>query len=240
MKSIIVGIYVRYSKLFYVVLLSLFCFFSIAGSYASSPFLISISNPPATATLNTAGQSQTWPNAGILNDGTNTPISLRATIVSISAGDSINLFTSGDNPVVRAATGTLEAEILWEVFNANTGAPILGDPAFLITDIDGSGGNPIESVSAECRGLTSYTINGDFVQGVNANSSNAAQTNIQITETNGTILGEGTQGQNGSQQEGYLQFNWTNVDNWTVTYFATTGGRWFVHDADGDIPFSLI
>ena len=196
--------------------------------------LISISNPPPTVTTSTAGTSQFWPNAGTVNG---TPISLMATVTSISAGDSINLFTSGDNPVVRAATGSFSATVVWEVFDAATGAPIVADPNFLITDIDGSNGNPIESVSAACAGLTSFTTNGVFLEGNNANSNGNSATNIRVTESGGTILGEGTQGQNGSQQEGFLQYSWNGVSSWTVNYFATTGGRWFVHDADGDIPF---
>lgn len=203
----------------------------------AAPFRISVSNPSPSVTMTTAGQTAFFQNAGVLDDGSNTPISLRATLVSISAGDSITVFRSGDNPVVRANTGTLAAEVRWEVFNRNTGQPINGDPAFLITDIDGRNGNPIESVSAQCAGLTSYTVNGAYVPGVNANNSSAAQTNIRVTEINGSILAEGTQNQSGTQQEGYMQYNWTDVNSWVVRYFATTGGRWYVHDADGDIPF---
>jgi len=213
------------------------------GTSYAAPFLISVTNPPAAVNVG-AGGTQFWPNAGFLDNDSSgnftagdVLISLRATVITISAGDTVRLFTSGDNPVVRANTGTLAAEIRWDVTDRNTGAPVAGDPAFLITDIDGNNGNPIESVSALCEGLTSYTTNGAFVPGVNANNSGAAQSNIQVTESNGTILGEGTQNQNGGQQEGYMQFNWTGLDSWVVNYFATTGGRWFVHDADGDVPF---
>ncbi|MDB4512336.1 DUF11 domain-containing protein, partial [Arenicella sp.] len=110
-------------------------------------------------------------------------------------------------------------------------------PDFLITDIDGNNGSTIESVSAACAGLTSYTTNGDFLLGCNANSNSACDTNINVSESGGNILAEGTQGQNGSQQEGYMQYSWTGVSSWVVNYFATTGGRWYVHDADGDVPF---
>jgi len=202
----------------------------------AAPLLISISNPPAAINATAVGDTQFWPNAGTLGVG-GTPISLRATVQSISAGDSIRLFTSGDNPVVRANTGTLTATVLWEVFDRNTGLAVSGDPDFLITDIDGRNGNPIESVSAACAGLTSFTTNGDFLAGCNANSNNACESNIRVSESGGSILAEGTQGQNGGQQEGYMQYSWTDVSNWTVTYIATSGGRWYVHDADGDIPF---
>jgi len=127
--------------------------------------------------------------------------------------------------------------VVWEVFNAVTGAPITADPNFLITDIDGNNGNPIESVSAACAGLTSYTVNGNFIPNCNANNDPACATNIQVTESGGNILGEGTQNQNGGQQEGFIQYSWNGVTEWTVNYFATTRGRWFVHDADGDVPF---
>lgn len=210
----------------------------------AAPFLISISNPPPTVNIGAAGGSQFWPNAGFLdndNNGTfstgDVLISLRATVVSISAGDQVRLFTSGDNPVVRTNTGSFSAEIRWDVTDRISGLPVVGDPAFLITDIDGRNGNPIESVSALCEGLTSYTVNGNYIPGVNANNNAAAQTNIRVTETDGTILGEGTQNQSGNQQEGYMQFNWTGLDSWTVNYFSTNAGRWFVHDADGDVPF---
>ncbi len=216
---------------------TVFLFFAllfISSTGANAQTLISISNPPAAVNVNAVGGSQFWPNAGTVNG---TPISLRATVTSISAGDSVRLFTSGDNPVVRANTGTLSSTVLWEVFNAATGAPISADPNFLITDIDGNNGNPIESVSAACAGLTSYTTNGVFLAGCNANSNNACDTNIRVSESGGNILAEGTQNQNGNQQEGYMQYSWTGVNSWVVNYFATTGGRWYVHDADGDIPF---
>lgn len=203
------------------------------SSSASAQTLISISNPPAAINTTTAGATQFWLNAGTV-DGT--PVSLRATVDSISG--SIRLFTSGDNPVVRTNTGGTMATITWEITNRATGAPILADPNFLITDIDGSGGTPNESVSAACAGLTSYTINGDFVAGCNANSNpGLCQTNIRVTESGGNILAEGTQNQNGGQQEGYMQYSWTDVSSWVVNYMSVTGGRWFVHDADGDVPF---
>ncbi len=205
-------------------------------SVYAAPLLISITNPPPTVTATAVGDTQFWPNAGTLGVG-GTPISLRATLQSISAGDSIRLFTSGDNPVVRADTGTLAATVLWEVFDQATGLPIVGDPDFLITDIDGRNGTPIESVSAACAGLTSYTTNGNFLAGCNANTNNACESNIRVSESGGSILAEGTQGQNGNQQESYMQYSWTGVSDWTVSYFATTGGRWYVHDADGDVPF---
>ncbi len=206
----------------------------LSGVSAAQTMLISITNPPATVNATAVGDTQFWPNAGTVGG---VPISLRATLTSISAGDSVRFFTSGDNPVVRANTGTLSSTVLWEVFNAATGAPISGDPNFLITDIDGNGGSPIESVSAACRGLTSYTTNGNFIQNCNANNDSACESNIRVSESGGNILAEGTQNQNGGQQEGYMQYSWTGVSNWTVNYFATTGGRWYVHDADGDIPF---
>ena len=187
---------------------------------AQAQTLISISNPPTSVNATAVGDSQFWPSAGTVNG---VPISLQATVTSIGAGDSLSLFTSGDNPVVRSNTSTFSATVVWEVFNAATGAPIVADPNFLITDIDGNNGTPIESASASCEGLTSFTVN--------------APTNIAISESNGAILGEGTQSQNGNQQEGFLQYSWNNVTEWTVNYFTTTRGRWFVHDADGDIPF---
>ena len=63
------------------------------------------------------------------------------------------------------------------------------------------------------------------------------ESNIRVSESGGSILAEGTQNQNAGQQEGYMQYSWTDVSSWTVSYFATTWGRWYVHDADGDIPF---
>jgi len=116
--------------------LLLFLFF-ISGFncfVVAAPIAISISNPPAAVNASNVGDTQFWPNAGSVGG---TPISLRATLTSISAGDTVRLFTSGDNPVVRANTGTLSSTVLWEVFDANTGLPIFGDPNFLITDIDG-------------------------------------------------------------------------------------------------------
>ena len=212
-----------------------------ANTAVAQTMLISITNPPPSVTATIVGTTQFWPNAGSVGG---VPISLRATLTSISAGDSVSFFTSGDNPVVRANTGTLSSTVLWEVFNAATGAPISGNPNFLITDIDGRGGSPIESVSAACRGLTSYTVNGNFSQGCNANTNNTnplngeqCDTNIRVSESGGNILAEGTQNQNGGQQEGYMQYSWTGVSSWVVNYFATTGGRWYVHDADGDVPF---
>ncbi len=199
----------------------------------AAPFLISVSNA-GVATGTTAGVTQTWNNAGTVGG---VPISLRATVTSISAGDSISIGSIGDNPAVQANTSTFSADVLWEAFYQGTTTPILGDVRFLTTDIDGNNGTTIETVSALCTGLTSYATNGIFIEGVNANTSSLAQSNIRISEINGNIQGEGTQNQNSSQQEGYVQYNWTNVSSWTVHYEATTSGRVFEHDGDGDIPF---
>ena len=210
--------------------LALLGLFSVS---ASAQTLISISNPPTSVNATTAGATQFWPNAGTVNG---TPVSLRATVLSVTG--SVSLFTSGDNPVVRTNTGGSMATIDWEITDSATGAPILADPNFLITDIDGNNGTPNESVSAACAGLTSFTVNGDFMDGCNANNTpGVCQSNIRVTESGGNILGEGTQNQNGSQQEGYLQYSWTSISNWVVNYMSVTGGRWFVHDADGDVPF---
>jgi len=213
-----------------ICLLLLLFLFPVSGY---SQTLISISNPPASVVVTMPGGTQFWPNAGTVNG---TPVSLRATVDAVVG--SITLFTSGDNPVVRTNLAGSMATITWEITNTATGAPISADPNFLITDIDGTGGNPNESVSAACEGLTSYTVNGDFVAGCNANNTPlVCQTNIRVSEAGGNILAEGTQNQNGGQQEGYMQYSWTGVDTWVVNYMSVTGGRWFVHDADGDVPF---
>jgi len=213
----------------------------LTHSASAQQFLISISNPPTQVDATAAGDSQFWVNAGVLQQpGPDIPISLRATVLSISAGDSVRLFTRGDDPAVRANTGTLSAVISWEVFDRNTGLPIFGNPDFLITDIDGRNGIPIESVSAACAGLNSFETNGEFDpfnDGCNANFDARCDTNIRVSESGGAILAEGTQGQNSSQQEGYIQYNWVNRSEWTVSYFATTPGRVYNHDADGDIDF---
>jgi len=217
-------------KVICVFLLAVSALFSLN---APAQTLISISNPPAAINATTVGTTQFWPNAGTVNG---TPVSLRATVDAITG--SVRLFTSGDNPVVRTNTGGSMATITWEISNRATGAPILADPNFLITDIDGSNGTPNESVSAACAGLTSFTTNGVFLAGCNANSTpGTCQTNIRVSEFGGSILAEGTQNQNGGQQEGYMQYSWNDVDNWVVDYMSVTGGRWFVHDADGDVPF---
>jgi len=219
-----------HKRFFYSLFLVISVFFAFS---VSAQTLISISNPPAAINTTTAGTTQFWPNAGTVNG---TPVSLRATVTAITG--SIRLFTSGDNPVVRTNTGGSMATITWEITNTATGAPILADPNFLITDIDGNGGVPNESVSAACEGLTSYTVNGDFLAGCNANNTpGMCQTNIRVSESGGNILAEGTQNQNGGQQEGYMQYSWTGVSSWVVDYMSVTGGRWFVHDADGDVPF---
>jgi len=217
-------------KVICVFLLAVSALFSLN---APAQTLISISNPPAAINATTVGTTQFWPNAGTVNG---TPVSLRATVDAITG--SVRLFTSGDNPVVRTNTGGSMATITWEISNRATGAPILADPNFLITDIDGSNGTPNESVSAACAGLTSFTTNGVFLAGCNANSTpGTCQTNIRVSEFGGSILAEGTQNQNGGQQEGYMQYSWNDVDTWVVDYMSVTGGRWFVHDADGDVPF---
>jgi len=129
----------------------LFLSVAVFSVFVQAQTLISISNPPAAVTTTAAGTVQFWANAGTVNG---VPVSLRATTNSVIG--SITLFTSGDNPVVRTDIAGSMATITWEVFNTATGAPILADPNFLITDIDGNGGTPNESVSAACAGLTSF------------------------------------------------------------------------------------
>ena len=76
-------------------------------------------------------------------------ISLRATIVSLTAGETIQFdqpgFFFGDDPgfLMRASgAGTATAEVRWEVFYTSTGAPANIDVSYTVADIDGVNGNP--------------------------------------------------------------------------------------------------
>jgi large repetitive protein len=193
-----------------------------------APLLISVSSAPTVTGAGVAGTIGLWTNAGFL--GTDA-IDLRATVVSVTGTAVVGLtLGTGDDPRVTI-TGVGSALIRWEVFKSGTNQTVIaiGDPNFLIRDLDGIGGvgASVEGAAADLTGLNSYTTN--------------SPTNLVLTNDTIQIRADGTLGQTAADQAAWVKFNWLNRSAWESTYFcfnASAGTRFYDHDGDGDFVFS--
>ena len=178
------------------------------------------------------GATATWADVGSLNGQA---ISLRATIVSLTAGETIQFdqpgFAFGDDPgfLMRASgAGTATAEVRWEVFYTSTGAPANIDVSYTVADIDGVNGNPRsrEWVTVDTDTLSSF--------------ENAGTSRILFdTSIPGEVTASGSANESSSAASA-ARFNWLDTSSFTITYnldptAATTAG--FSHD--GDLDFNL-
>jgi large repetitive protein len=182
-----------------------------------------------------AGATATWANAGTIGGQA---IDLRATIVSITSGASVQFdrpVAGVDNPaflvVAGTATGQVSAEIRWQTFLAGTNTAISGDVTYSIADIDGVGGNPNsrERIRVDTATLSSYTL--DTV------------TDINVVNSPGLVTASGTQDElaNPPLPRSAIKLNWVNTASWTITYDLFTAGATqagFSHDGDNDFAFS--
>ncbi|WP_108811397.1 Ig-like domain-containing protein [Sphingorhabdus sp. Alg231-15] len=171
----------------------------------------------------------TWTDAGTFNGQ---QFSLRATIVSITDSDNIAFNTSGDDPgfLLRAfgTRTTATAEIRWDIFNTNSGAPIDIDVSFTVADIDGRSGDPRsrEWVTVDTDTLSSF--------------QNAGPSDIEFdTSIPGEVTASGTQDEGGDPSSA-ARFNWLDTSSFAITYnlnpnAASAAG--FSHD--GDLDFDL-
>jgi large repetitive protein len=182
-----------------------------------------------------AGATATWANAGTIGGQV---IDLRATVVSVTAGASVQFdrpVAASDNPafllVAGTATGLVSAEIRWETFIAGTNTLIAGDITYSIADIDGVGGNPNsrERIRVDTNTLSSYTLDGT--------------TDIQVTNTPGLVTASGTQDEvaNPPLPRSAIRLNWIATSSFTITYDLFTAGATqagFSHDGDNDFAFT--
>ena len=174
----------------------------------------------------------TWDNVGTFNGQS---ISLRATVVSITAGETILFYQPGllfgDDPgflLVSDGGPIGTAEVQWDIIYTNSGVPINVDVSFTVADIDGVGNNPRsrEWVTVDTDTLSSF--------------ENAGTSNIDFdTSIAGEVTASGLQDENGSV-ESAARFNWLDTSSFTITYnldpnAATAAG--FSHD--GDLDFDL-
>ncbi|MBV7267540.1 Ig-like domain-containing protein, partial [Erythrobacter ani] len=177
------------------------------------------------------GGTATWDNVGALSGQS---ISLRATVVSLSAGDSIRFERPGvvsDDPTFAVFAGgptnqNAQIEILWEVFFTDTGAPAQIDIDFTVADLDGSGNVPRsrEFVVVDTDTLSSFQA---------ANGSNV----LFDTSVPGEITASGTQNEGGGVPSA-ARFSWLETNSWTITYNlvpTAASNAVFSHDGDADL-----
>ncbi len=185
--------------------------------------------PVSSGTRVGENATATWTNAGTFNGQ---QFSLRATIVSISANDNITFSTSGDDPgfLLRAfgTPTTATAEVRWDIFYTNSGAPVNIDVSFTVADIDGTSGDPRsrEWVTVDTDTLSSF--------------QNAGPSDIEFdTSIPGEVTASGTQDEGGDPSSA-ARFNWLDTSSFTITYnlnpFAASAAG-FSHD--GDLDFNL-
>ncbi|MEP3225399.1 MAG: Ig-like domain-containing protein [Parasphingorhabdus sp.] len=176
------------------------------------------------------GATATWTNVGTVNGQ---QISLRATVVSLTAGDDIRFSTSGDDPRLllreRGAPGVATTEIRWDVFFAASGAPVNIDVSFTVADIDGTAGQP--------RSREFVTVDTDTLSSFENAGSSDIDFDISIP---GEVTASGTQNEFGDASSA-ARFNWLDTSSFTITYnldpasgFTAAG---FGHD--GDLDFNL-
>ncbi len=185
--------------------------------------------PVSSGTRVGENATATWTNAGTFNGQ---QFSLRATIVSISANDNIAFSTSGDDPgfLLRAfgPRTTATAEIRWDIFYTNSGAPVDIDVSFTVADIDGRSGDPRsrEWVTVDTDTLSSF--------------QNAGPSDIEFdTSIPGEVTASGTQDEGGDPSSA-ARFNWLDTSSFTITYNLNpnaAGAAGFSHD--GDLDFDL-
>ncbi len=178
------------------------------------------------------GGTGTWVNVGTVNGQS---ISIRATVVSISAGDTVRFDrpTSGDDDpgfLLRSNGGPVAtAEIRWDIFFTATGAPVEIDVSYTVADIDGVGGNTNsrEFVVVDTDTLSSFQA---------ANGSNVAFD----TSVPGQVTASGTQNES-SGVPSAARFNWLDTSSFTITYNIDPASgvpqAGFSHD--GDLDFNL-
>ncbi len=178
------------------------------------------------------GGSGTWANVGTVNGQS---ISIRATIVSITAGDTVRFdrpVSGDDDPgfLLRSNGGPLAtAEIRWDIFFTATGAPVEIDVSYTVSDIDGTAGQPRsrEFVTVETDTLSSFEA---------ANGSNVDFD----TSVTGEVTASGTQNEGGGVPSA-ARFNWLDTSSFTITYnidpSSGVGQAGYSHD--GDLDFDL-
>ncbi len=183
----------------------------------------------------TVGATGTWDNVGTVSGQS---ISIRATIVSISSGDTIRFDRptgSNDDPafLLRSNGGPLAtAEVRWDIFFTASGAPVDIDVSYTVADIDGASGQP--------RSREFVTVSTDTL----SSFENAGTSNIVFdTSTVGEVTASGTQSENSNppQSPSAARFNWLDTNNFTITYnidpASGVGQAGFSHD--GDLDFNL-
>lgn len=180
----------------------------------------------------TVGATGTWDNVGRVNGQS---ISIRATIVSLTAGDTIRFDRpfggSDDDPAFllrSSGSGIATAEIRWDIFYTSSGVPVDVDVSFTVADIDGRNGDPRsrEWVTVDTDTLSSF--------------QNAGPSDIEFdTSIAGEVTASGTQNEGGDPSSA-ARFNWLDTSSFEITYnvnpqAATNAG--FSHD--GDLDFNL-
>ena len=188
------------------------------------------------------GAVAVWANAATFSGRS---VDLKATIVSLTAGDAVRFNRPGigsnpDDPTFLLrdlTTGASDAivQIRWELVDHATGAALPADVRFTIADIDGIGGDPNtrESVTAGTTGLAYYT--------------RERVTDINFTSSLAAITASGTQNENTDPQQpispaSAATFDWSSVSQFTLTYQLTTNSvstqAQFYHDGDADFVYA--
>ncbi|WP_298303488.1 Ig-like domain-containing protein [uncultured Erythrobacter sp.] len=173
--------------------------------------------------VTTAGSSAVWFNVATVN-GQN--ISVRATIVSITAGANVQFSGPGDDFGIflrKPVNGLGTVEIQWDIFFTNTGAPANVDVNFTVADIDGAGAPQTrEFLVIDTGTLSSF--------------QSANGTNVDFdTSDPGIVIASGTADESGGVPSA-ARFNWLDTNSFTIEYNLANGftGAFFRHDGDAD------
>ncbi|WP_432199573.1 Ig-like domain-containing protein [Erythrobacter sp. W53] len=179
--------------------------------------------------LTTVGSSATWFDVATVNGQ---QISVRATIVSLTAGDDVQFSGPGDDFGVflrkDAGAGVGTTEIRWDIFFSATGAPANVDVNFTVADIDGNGGPETrEFLRIDTDTLSSFEA---------ANGSNV----LFDTSVPGQVTASGSVNESGGIPSA-ARFNWLDTNSFTIEYNLGNGftGAFFRHDGDADFDLGV-
>ena len=197
-----------------------------AGNWDGTLAAFSINAASAPSVVPGAGGALTGTVVTYANVGTATVggalvnINLVGTVTSSTAGDTIAWGAAGGAPnmVMGGGTDAGQVSVHWALVVSSAGPslglPFAGDIKIAVTDLDGAKPALIESVAASQSGLTSYAV--------------GTPTNISVSATGGFIRADGTANESGGPTS-IIQFSWTNVSTWDLTYYTASGqnGRQF-------------
>ncbi len=193
------------------------------------------SGPNVLVGLNQTG---IWSNAGTVGGEA---IDLHATVTAIDSGVVVGMVSNGNDPSIQLDSGGFgyggtsagSVTVRWQIFEAGTENPLIGEPSWTVLDIDGAGSpNTIETITPDVEGLLSYEL-GD--PSALVDTSVGGQLTVSGTDSDTSTPPPGP-----DRDSAAVTFNWAERFSWEITYtnHLNNNGRIFNHDGNGEFSFT--